>query len=80
MMLSDAEFHHIGVACKDFDYEQNKFATLGYRQEAPDVHDPIQRVHVRFLVGGGPRMELVRSDGHPGPLGDGLNQALSYTI
>lgn len=67
-MLPDAKFHHIGVACKDFDQEQAKFAALGYRQESPDVHDPVQRVHVRFLIGGGPRMELVRSDGEHGLL------------
>jgi methylmalonyl-CoA/ethylmalonyl-CoA epimerase len=75
-MLPDAEFHHIGVACKDFDLEQAKFAALGYRQESPDVHDAVQRVHVRFLVGGGPRMELVRSDGQPGPLAPWLKSGI----
>ncbi len=75
-MLSDAEFHHIGVACKDFDQEQGKFAALGYQPEAPDVHDPVQRVHVRFLIGGGPRIELVRSDGQPGPLGAWLKSGI----
>lgn len=75
-MLLDAEFHHIGVACKDFEQEQSKFAALGYRQESPDVHDPVQRVHIRFLVGGGPRMELVRSDGEPGPLAPWLKSGI----
>lgn len=75
-MLTGAEFHHIGVACRSFDQEQAKFEALGYRQEAPDVHDPIQRVHVRFLVGGGPRMELVRSDGQPGPLAPWLKSGV----
>lgn len=67
-MLPDAEFHHIGVACESFECEQDKFAALGYRQESPDVHDPVQRVYVRFLIGGGPRMELIRGDGQAGPL------------
>jgi len=75
-MLPDAEFHHIGVACKDFEQEQAKFAALGYRQESSDVHDPVQRVHVRFLIGGGPRMELVRSDGESGPLAPWLKSGI----
>jgi methylmalonyl-CoA/ethylmalonyl-CoA epimerase len=75
-MLPGAEFHHIGVACKDFDQEQAKFAVLGYRQESPDVHDPVQRVHVRFLIGGGPRMELVRGDGQGGPLAPWLKSGI----
>ena len=75
-MLLDAEFHHIGVACKDFEQEQARFALLGYRQESPDVHDPVQRVHVRFLVGGGPRMELVCGDGQLGPLAPWLKSGI----
>lgn len=32
---------------------------LGYTAEAPDFHDPIQQVRGRFLVGPGPRLELL---------------------
>lgn len=67
-MLNGAEFHHIGLVCRSFELDQERLELLGYRQEAVDVHDPIQRVYVRFLVGGGPRVELVLSDGTPGPL------------
>ena len=71
-MLNGAEFHHIGLVCRSFEPDQRRLEALGYRQESEDVHDPIQRVHVRFLVGDGPRIELVRSDGTPGPLGPWL--------
>ncbi len=67
-MINDAEFHHVGMVSRSFDADQKRLELLGYRQESEDVHDPIQKVHVRFLVGGGPRVELVRSDGSPGPL------------
>lgn len=61
-------FHHIGVACRDFESEERHFAQLGYRPESSDVFDPIQGVHIRFLVGGGPRLELLRNHTEPGVL------------
>jgi methylmalonyl-CoA/ethylmalonyl-CoA epimerase len=67
-MLNGAEFHHIGIVCRSFESDQQRLESLGYRQEEEDFHDPIQRVYVRFLVGGGPRIELVRADGTSGPL------------
>jgi methylmalonyl-CoA/ethylmalonyl-CoA epimerase len=71
-MLNGADFHHIGLVCRSFEPDQKRLELLGYRKESEDVHDPVQRVHVRFLVGGGPRIELVRGDGTPGPLGPWL--------
>jgi methylmalonyl-CoA/ethylmalonyl-CoA epimerase len=53
------EFHHIGVACRDLDSEADKFTCLGYCAEGEDFLDPVQGVRGRFLVGGGPRMELL---------------------
>lgn len=52
-------FHHIGVACKDFALEQQVWETLGYRQEGAEFEDPQQRIRGRFLVGPGPRLELL---------------------
>ncbi len=52
-------FHHFGVACKSLDREAAAYAPLGYQAEAPDFLDPIQGVQGRFLVGGGPRIELL---------------------
>jgi methylmalonyl-CoA/ethylmalonyl-CoA epimerase len=54
-----AAFHHIGIACKHLDREATVYAKLGYRVERPDFEDPIQGVRGRFLVGGGPRLELL---------------------
>lgn len=61
-------FHHVGVACRDLDFEEAKFALLGYRREGSDFEDPIQGVRGRFLVGGGPRMELLVATGPGGVL------------
>lgn len=65
---SGLAFHHVGVACRDFHLEEQKFAMLGYRPEGPDFHDPQQGVHGRFLIGAGPRIELLRNDAEPGVL------------
>lgn len=66
--ISGLEFHHVGVACRDLDAEERTFAMLGYRRERADFFDPIQGVHGRFIVGGGPRLELLRNDKEPGVL------------
>lgn len=53
------EFHHLGVACRSLDAEGRSWTPLGYAPEGPDFTDPIQQVRGRFLVGGGPRVELL---------------------
>jgi methylmalonyl-CoA/ethylmalonyl-CoA epimerase len=63
--MEGLEFHHIGVACLDLDNEATVFEALGYVQEGADFEDPIQGVCGRFLVGAGPRLELLA------PLGSG---------
>ncbi len=52
-------FHHIGYACVNIEVEQRSLTSLGYTQEGADFEDPIQCVRGRFLVGGGPRIELL---------------------
>jgi len=52
-------FHHIGMACRNLDFETQRLSALGYAVEAPDFTDPVQGVRGRFLVGGGPRLELL---------------------
>lgn len=52
-------FHHIGVACKEFALEQQVWEQLGYHQEGAEFEDPRQRIKGRFLVGPGPRLELL---------------------
>lgn len=63
-----ARFHHVGVACRDLDAEQQSLAALGYLPEGADFTDPTQGVRGRFLVGGGPRLELLVADGPGGVL------------
>src|SRR6266545_2548775 len=57
--LTGLEFHHIGLACADLDAEERIFGQLGYIREGPDFEDPTQGVRGRFLIGGGPRLELL---------------------
>ncbi|MEO8448393.1 MAG: VOC family protein [Gemmatimonadota bacterium] len=52
-------FHHIGVASSDLDAEEKVYHALGYRRESEDFTDPIQGIRGRFLIGGGPRLELL---------------------
>jgi len=65
-------FHHIGVACHDLDSESVKLEPLGYHSEGEDFADPLQRVAGRFLVGGGPRLELLRPTSDASPLASWL--------
>jgi methylmalonyl-CoA/ethylmalonyl-CoA epimerase len=52
-------FHHIGVACRDLESETEAFRLLGYEAEAEDFLDPRQGIRGRFLIGSGPRLELL---------------------
>jgi methylmalonyl-CoA/ethylmalonyl-CoA epimerase len=69
-MLEDfgCRFHHLGLACRAIDAEAGAWEQLGYRAEGDDVTDPIQRVHIRFLTGAGPRLELLAPAGVDSPL------------
>ena len=52
-------FHHIGVACRDLATEAEAFGKIGYEVEGEDFVDPRQGIRGRFLVGPGPRLELL---------------------
>lgn len=52
-------FHHIGVACRSIALERRAWEALGYRQENMPFTDPLQGVNGLFLIGPGPRMELL---------------------
>ena len=71
-------FHHVGVACRDLDAEERLFVALGYARERADFYDPIQGVHGRFIVGGGPRLELLRNDAEPGVLSAWLKKGVRF--
>jgi methylmalonyl-CoA/ethylmalonyl-CoA epimerase len=52
-------FHHIGIACRDLDVDAAALSALGYRVESEDFTDPRQGIRGRFIVGPGPRLELL---------------------
>ena len=54
-------FHHIGYATASIERELATFASLGYRPEGASFTDPVQGVSGCFLVGPGPRIELLQS-------------------
>lgn len=53
------QFHHVGLACAKIAAELPDLAALGYVPEGEIVEDPIQKVRLQFMVGGGPRLELI---------------------
>jgi methylmalonyl-CoA/ethylmalonyl-CoA epimerase len=52
-------FHHVGVACRDLEVEAAALSALGYRAESEDFIDPRQGIKGRFVIGPGPRLELL---------------------
>lgn len=66
-------FHHIGVACRELDDETRTLSALGYQREGPDFTDPVQGIAGRFLVGAGPRLELLAPLSETGVLRPWLN-------
>lgn len=55
------DFHHIGYACHSIDKARIPFESLGYVQEGGRFVDPIQGVAGCFLIGAGPRIELLEN-------------------
>ncbi len=52
-------FHHLGLACRSIDRERRHLEMLGYTPEGESFEDPQQGVRGCFLVGPGPRLELL---------------------
>ena len=55
------EFHHVGYATTSLAREREFFSFLGYVQEGEEFIDPIQGVAGCFMVGLGPRVELLEN-------------------
>ena len=60
-VLSDMVFHHTGFATTSIDHELAFFTRVGYTQEGNFFTDPVQGVRGVFIVGGGPRIELLEN-------------------
>jgi len=52
-------FHHIGVATESIARDEVVYAQLGYHRDGEEFVDPGQGVRGIFLVGPGPRLELL---------------------
>lgn len=76
IQLAFGEFHHLGVACRDLDVEERAWSAMGYVREGTDFEDPIQRVRGRFIVGPGPRLELLMPLASGSPLDNVLNKGI----
>jgi methylmalonyl-CoA/ethylmalonyl-CoA epimerase len=59
ILEADARFHHIGVACRDLQREQDGLELLGYAPAGERFSDPGQGITGLFLEGRGPRLELL---------------------
>ncbi len=62
-LVAGLTFHHLGVACAKIDDEIGVWTALGYRAEGVDFVDVAQGVRGLFMVGGGPRIELLEAIG-----------------
>ena len=54
-------FHHLGYATRSIDREYAVLSRAGYAAESLDFEDPTQGVRGRFVVGAGPRIELLEN-------------------
>ena len=60
-MPKDYEFHHVGYATASIEREQSMFMLLGYLMEGEIFADERQGVAGCFMVGPGPRIELLEN-------------------
>lgn len=57
----DSRFHHLGHACRDLQASLDFFGAAGYRLDGDAFSDDTQGVRGCFLVGNGPRIELLEN-------------------
>jgi methylmalonyl-CoA/ethylmalonyl-CoA epimerase len=62
------ELHSPGVGCLDLDKEAKPWLAHGYTPEGQDFDDPIHFVRGRFLIGAGPRLELLVANADASPV------------
>lgn len=71
-------FHHIGVACHDLDREAESWLRIGYKVSGPDFIDPVQKIKGRFIVGAGPRLELLEPLASDSPITNILRKGIKF--
>ena len=72
------EFHHLGVACERIAAEIEVWAGLGYRPEGEAFVDAAQGVRGLFMVGGGPRIELLEATENSRTLEPWLKRSVKF--
>ena len=60
-LLTGAKFHHVGYACRSLDLDRLQFEQMGYCAEGSIFEDMTQGVSGLFMVGKGPRVELLEN-------------------
>jgi methylmalonyl-CoA/ethylmalonyl-CoA epimerase len=73
-LLRGLRFHHIGLACRDLDKEAEALRLVGYEMEGEKFSDPLQKIHGCFLIGPGPRVELLAPLNESSPILTWLNK------
>lgn len=64
--MTNLRFHHLGLATRAIEIEAAELRHLGYRPEGPAFVDVLQGIRGQFMVGPGPRIEvLAPTDGSP---------------
>lgn len=58
---ADWVFHHIGYATSSLQKDEPYFQSLGYHREGEPFQDSMQGVAGCFIVGAGPRIELLEN-------------------
>ena len=71
-------FHHLGVACENIEAEVERFQALGYRREGETFRDPGQKIEGAFLIGPGPRLELLAPMQPSSPVTPWLENGVKY--
>ena len=60
-LLRQADFHHIGYACRSIRAERQSFEAWGFALEGDPFVDVTQGIAGCFMVGAGPRIELLEN-------------------
>jgi len=58
-MTGSLRFHHLGLATRELSAETTQLEGLGYRPEGPPFIDQAQGVRGQFMIGAGPRIEVL---------------------
>ena len=76
--LANLVFHHMGVACANLSEEIAHWTALGYSPEGEVFEDLAQGIRGLFMVGGGPRLELLEATPGSTTLAPWIKRAVKF--